>query len=79
MRGAMENATRMALEEMIVAHANQSRFGYVISPDGLRGLVDTLYEFFETSRSLKAAGDRLIQQSLQSPQPARVPAGRLNR
>ena len=61
MRGAMESVTRMALQEMIAAHANPSKFGYVLSEDGMRELVDTLYEFFETSRSLKSAGDRMIQ------------------
>lgn len=61
MRGAMESVTRLALQEMIVAHANQSRFGYVLSEDGMRDLIDTLYEFFETSRNLKSAGDRMLQ------------------
>ena len=63
MRGAMESVTRLALQEMIVAHANQSRFGYVLSEDGMRDLIDTLYEFFETSRNLKSAGDRMLQNS----------------
>jgi hypothetical protein len=67
MRGAMESVTRMALEEMIVGHSNESRFGHVISQDGMRQLVDTLYEFFETSRNLKSAGDRLIGQGTQAP------------
>lgn len=53
----------MALQEMITAHANPSKFGYVLSEDGLRDLIDTLYEFFETSRNLKSAGDRMIQGS----------------
>ena len=67
MRGAMESVTRMAIEEMIVAHTNESRFGYVLSQEGMRELVDTLYDFFETSRSLKAAGDRMMQQGMQAP------------
>jgi hypothetical protein len=78
MRGAMENVTRMALQEMIIAHTNESRFGYVLSSDGLRELIDTLYEFFETSRSLKAAGDRFIQQGLEAPG-ARAAQGRVGR
>lgn len=63
MRGAMESVTRMALQEMITSHANPSKFGYVLSEDGMRDLIDTLYEFFETSRSLKSAGDRMVQGS----------------
>ena len=78
MRGAMENVTRMALQEMIVAHANESRFGYVLSEEGMRELIDTLYEFFETSRNLKAAGDRFIQQGLEAPG-ARANQGRFGR
>jgi hypothetical protein len=78
MRGAMESVTRMALQEMIVAHSNESRFGYVLSPEGMRELIDTLYEFFETSRSLKAAGDRFIQQGLEAPG-ARASQGRFGR
>ena len=78
MRGAMERVTRMALQEMIVAHSNESRFGYVLSPEGMRELIYTLYEFFETSRSLKAAGDRFIQQGLEAPG-ARATSGRFGR
>ncbi len=79
MRGAMESATRMALEEMITSHASQSKFGFVLSPESMRGLVDTLYEFFETSRTLKAAGDRMIQHGIQSSAPARPVSNRLPR
>ena len=78
MRGAMESVTRMALEEMIASHSKESRFGYVLSEDGMRELVDKLYEFFETSRSLKAAGDRMLQQGVQ-PQGGRGAVGRVGR
>ena len=78
MRGAMESVTRMALEEMIASHSKESRFGYVLSEDNMRELVDTLYEFFETSRSLKAAGDRMLQQGPQT-QGARSTSGRMGR
>ncbi|MEI6397587.1 MAG: hypothetical protein WCO71_02340 [Pseudomonadota bacterium] len=78
MRGAMESVTKMALEEMIASHSKESRFGYVMSEENMKELVDTLYEFFETSRSLKAAGDRMLQQGTQ-PQGARSSAGRMGR
>jgi hypothetical protein len=78
MRGAMESVTRMALEEMIVSHANESRFGHVLSQEGMKQLIDTLYEFFETSRNLKSAGDRLMGQATQSPG-ARAHPGRQSR
>jgi hypothetical protein len=79
MRGAMESATRMALEEMITGHASQSRFGYVLSQDAMNELVDTLYEFFETSRTLKAAGDRIIQNGMQGSSVTRSNNGRITR
>jgi hypothetical protein len=69
----------MALEEMIMKHAGQSRFGYVLSPDAMRDLVDTLYEFIETTRTLKAAGDRMIQHGVPSASAARSSQGRLIR
>jgi hypothetical protein len=69
----------MALQEMIAGHASQSRFGYVLSPEAMQDLVDTLYEFFETSRTLKAAGDRMIQQGIQSSPANRTNNGRIPR
>ena len=77
MAGTMENITKMALAEMIQNHSTASRFGYVLSDDGYQGLIDTLYEFFETSRSLKSAGDRMMTQGPSAPQ--RMPTARLPR
>lgn len=76
MAGTMENITKMALAEMIQNHASASRFGYVLSEDGCSALIDTLYEFFETSRSLKSAGDRMLTQG---PTPQRMPTARVPR
>lgn len=67
----VENVTRMALEEMVLARASESRFGYILSEDGFRLLMDDLYEFFETSRSLKAAGDRFLRKATTQPQRTR--------
>ena len=76
MSGTMEHITKMALAEMIQNHARESKFGFVLSDEGYRGLIDTLYEFFETSRSLKSAGDRMMQQG---PTTTRMPTSRLPR
>ncbi len=76
MAGTMENITKMALAEMIQNHATSSRFGFVISDEGYRDLIDTLYEFFETSRSLKSAGDRMLTQG---PTQHRMPTSRIPR
>jgi hypothetical protein len=67
MQRMVENITRMALEEMVLTHAAESKFGYVISEEGFRLLVDDLYEFFETSRALKAAGDRFLRKTTEVP------------
>jgi hypothetical protein len=77
MAGTMENITKMALAEMIQNHATPSRFGFVMSDEGYRDLIDTLYEFFETSRSLKSAGDRMLTQG--PTQQQRMPTSRMPR
>lgn len=60
MAGVFETATRAAIEEIIQSHAKESKFGWVLTPDGFRTLTDDLYELLATSRSLKAAGDRIL-------------------
>jgi hypothetical protein len=77
MAGQLENITKLALTEMIQSHAKESKFGYVLSSDGFDDLVDKLYEFFETSRSLKTAGDRYISGGTSSQ--SRMPTSRIPR
>ena len=60
MSGAFEGATRAAITEIIQTHAQESKFGYVVTPDALQDIVGDLYALVQTSRSLKAAGDRLL-------------------
>jgi len=60
MAGAFEGATKVAIEEMIQAHAQASKFGYILSAESLQDLVGEIYGLIVTSRSLKAAGDRLM-------------------
>jgi hypothetical protein len=73
MAGQMENITKMALAEMIQNHCRESRFGYVLTQEGFEGLIETLYEFFETSRSLKSAGDRMLGGPLVNAPATRTP------
>lgn len=61
MAGAFETAARAAIEELIETHAQTSKFGFILTRDGMRGLTDALYDLLATSRSLKAAGDRFLQ------------------
>jgi hypothetical protein len=76
MAGHLEHITKVALAEMIQDHAQSSKFGYVLTDEGFTGLVNQLYEFFETSRSLKSAGDRMLGQPATPP---RMPTARIAR
>lgn len=60
MRGTFESVTKVAIEEIIRGHAQESKFGYVLSPDSFKELTADLFELLLTSRNLKSAGDRLI-------------------
>ncbi len=60
MAGPFEGATRAAIEELIQAHAQTSKFGYILSHDGFQDLANDLYDLLVTSRTLKAAGDRFL-------------------
>lgn len=61
------SVTRVALEEMVLEHMKPSKYGYFMTKDDQKKLVEKLVEFLATSRSLKAAGDRLMQQQLSPP------------
>lgn len=64
MAGAFESATRVAIQEIIRKHGQESKFGMVLSQEGFESVCDDLFELLQTSRSLKAAGDRFIAQQL---------------
>lgn len=69
--GAFEVATRAAIEELIQMHAQPSKFGYILTHDGTRSLIDGIYDLLLTSRSLKSAGDKFMSGG--APQPKRHP------
>lgn len=60
MAGPFETATKAAIEEIIRAHAQSSKFGYVLSSDGFDRLTADLFALLQTSRNLKSAGDRFL-------------------
>lgn len=60
MKSPFEDATKIALEEIIMEHAEKSKFGYFMTRESIVDLTEELFKLFKTSRSLKAAGDRLI-------------------
>ena len=55
-----QSVTRVAIEEMIREYSEESRFGSFLSEENFNRLVDDLTSLMETSRSLKAAGDRFL-------------------
>jgi hypothetical protein len=67
MAGPFEVATRAAIEELILMHAQQSKFGYILTHEGTQDLVDGLYDLLLTSRSLKSAGDRFMAAEVAPP------------
>lgn len=62
MGNPLASVTKVALEEMVLSHVEPSKFGYFMSKDQLESLVRELASFVETSRSLRAAGDRFMNQ-----------------
>ena len=62
MAGIFETATRHAIDEILRSHVHESKYGYVITKDGFEELGDEIFRFLQTSRELKAKGDRLLMQ-----------------
>ena len=69
MAGAFESVTRVAIEEIILAHAKQSKFGWLLTPESFRELTTDIHQLLLTSRNLKSAGDRMIAASVAPPPP----------
>ena len=63
MASPFETVTRVAIKELVEQHARESKFGYILTPEGYEDLCDELFELFMTSRSLKDAGDRFLRGS----------------
>lgn len=61
MSSPFEVAARVAIEEIILDHADASKFGYFLSKDSVKTLTNDLYDLLKTSRSLKSLGDRMMQ------------------
>ncbi len=60
MAGAFETAARAAIQDLIESHAQPSKFGFILSHDAARDLTNELFNLLETSRNLKAQGDRFL-------------------
>jgi hypothetical protein len=55
-----ESATRVAIEEIILERLEPSKFGYFASREAVLELTNDIFDLLKTSRSLKAAGDRMM-------------------
>ena len=60
MASMFETATRVAIEEIIVKHAKEGKFGYILTKQSVAELVNDFFDLLQTSRNLKSAGDRFI-------------------
>ena len=63
MTSPFEGAARAAIEEIILKHAQSGKFGFILTEQNLAEVTDDLYGLLVTSRTLKSAGDKFIQQS----------------
>ncbi|MBP6219069.1 MAG: hypothetical protein KA436_10830 [Oligoflexales bacterium] len=61
------HVTRVALDDIIKKHAQESKFGYFFSDEQFDSLLDELVSFLAMSRELKSAGDRITQQQNEKP------------
>ena len=59
--------TRVAISAMVKKHLSPSKYGYFLVDEDIEALVRELTEFFETSRSLKSKGDRVMRSARTNP------------
>ena len=64
-----QSVTRVAIEEMIRAQGSPSKFGIFLNDDEIKELVKDLMGLLETSRNLKAAGDKYLSRELEAQTP----------
>lgn len=67
MPSPFESVTRVAIKEIITGRANESKFGYVMTHEDLQDICDDIFGLIQTSRNLKAAGDRFIHSQAITP------------
>lgn len=59
-----QSVARVAVKELLEQHMTASRFGYIVTEEGVDDICEDIVRFLQTSRSLKEAGDRLISQGV---------------
>jgi hypothetical protein len=71
--GPFEIAIKSALLDIVESHASPSKFGYHLSKSNMEEMVESLYQLFLQSRSLKEAGDRFLAKSFGASDPRKSP------
>ena len=56
-----QSVARVAIEELLEKHTQPSKFGYFLTQEGFASLASELLTLLETSRTLRASGDRFLQ------------------
>jgi len=60
MASTFEIATRAAIEEILMNNVQETKFGYILTKESVRDFSNDIFDLFLTSRNLKTAGDRLM-------------------
>ncbi len=60
MQHMFENVTKMALEEIVLKHAKEGKFGYLLTNESFAEMIEHLNEFFMASRAMKSRGDQVM-------------------
>ena len=55
------DVARVAISEMFQKYLVASKFGHFLSDENLTDLENELFEFLQTSRNLRAGGDRFMR------------------
>lgn len=71
-----ESVARVAIAEIIRNHAQESKFGLVVTTEQFDSLCDELFDLLNTSRKLKAAGDRFLAAQMTPPATSPRPLGK---
>lgn len=74
-KNPFQSVTRVAIEEIVKSYCTESKFGSFVTDEDMEKLIDELSKFLETSRNLKAAGDRFLTGAPRQPADIRRTVG----
>ena len=65
-----QSVARVAIEQLLEKHTQPSKFGFFLTQEGFDSLAAELLMLLETSRTLRATGDRFLQGPPLTPPPS---------